>query len=283
MPCFSLDTYPFNFLVKTSAWQLKTELVSLYPHTLLNSVALPQIYDFVIDYRRRFAGRSWPYHFRCSGEHFRMADKAQRVATFEWGLNWCVAAWQQQYLAIHAAVLEKQGQALILPAPPGSGKSTLCALLMLQGWRLLSDEMCLLDADSGEVVPFVRPVSLKNNSISVIKQFYPDQRLHHFTPDTEKGLVAYLSPTKSSWQRFTETATPRWVLFPQYSATNRNQIFALPQAASLMHLAQNSFNYSAWGEQGFTMLSKLVQHTESLRFEYSDTPQALATLEQLLS
>jgi predicted ATPase len=30
---------------------------------------------------------------------------------------------------------------VILPAPPGSGKSTLCAALVTRGWRLLSDEL----------------------------------------------------------------------------------------------------------------------------------------------
>ena len=41
----------------------------------------------------------------------------------EWGLNWCVSAHCHQYLILHAAVVERSGCALILPAPPGSGKS----------------------------------------------------------------------------------------------------------------------------------------------------------------
>jgi hypothetical protein len=42
-------------------------------------------------------------------------------------------------------VLERGGRALLLPAPSGSGKSTLCAGLAFNGWRLLSDELALLD------------------------------------------------------------------------------------------------------------------------------------------
>ena len=66
------------------------------------------------------------------------------------------------------------GLALLLPAPPGSGKSTLCAGLAYRGWRLLSDELALLVPDTGQVVPLVRPVGLKNKSIDVIRRFAPD-------------------------------------------------------------------------------------------------------------
>jgi hypothetical protein len=35
------------------------------------------------------------------------------------------------------------GRAALLPAPPESGKSTLCAALVAHGWRLCSDEFAL--------------------------------------------------------------------------------------------------------------------------------------------
>ena len=98
---------------------------------------------------------------------------AQAFPMLEWGLNWCVANLCHQYLTIHAAVVEKSGRALILPAPPGSGKSTLCAGLVNRGWRLLSDELTLIERETGLIVPLPRPISLKNNSIRVIKSFAP--------------------------------------------------------------------------------------------------------------
>jgi predicted ATPase len=47
---------------------------------------------------------------------------------------------------LHAAVVEKNGKALILPALPGSGKSTLSAALAMNGWRFLSDEFTMISA-----------------------------------------------------------------------------------------------------------------------------------------
>ena len=63
----------------------------------------------------------------------------------EWGLNWCIGRTAHRWVVVHAAVVEQGGRAMILPAPPGSGKSTLCAALSYAGWRLFSDEFALID------------------------------------------------------------------------------------------------------------------------------------------
>lgn len=284
MPLFSLHTPPFSVRVSTDSPTLFTDLAALYPAEVLQSTSCANhIYDFHIDYMRRFSGKGRPYHFRTGSEHFRMADANQLIPTFEWGLNWCVSAYQQQYLAIHAAVLEKDGKALIMPAPPGSGKSTLCALLMLRGWRLLSDEMCLIDPATGHLQPYVRPVSLKNASIEVIQQYQPGISVLHRTPDTEKGTVAYLRPTDLSWQQLNTQAEPAWIVFPSYQAeAEAVAVFAMPKADTLLYLAQNSFNYAVFAAEGFSLLCNLVDNTESFRLEYSNTEQMLELVEQLL-
>ncbi|UMR32056.1 HprK-related kinase A [Massilia sp. MB5] len=105
---------------------------------------------------------------------FKPLPLDQAFPMFEWGLNWCVSSRANRYLIVHAAVVEKGGRALILPAPPGSGKSTLCAALVGRGgWRLLSDELTLLRLDDGLLHPLPRPVSLKNASIEIIARYVP--------------------------------------------------------------------------------------------------------------
>jgi len=134
---------------------------------------------------------------------------------FEWGLNWCIGTSAHQYLILHAAVLEKQGSAVIMPALPGSGKSTLCAALMLSGWRLLSDEFGLVRAD-GLLAPLPRPIPLKNQSIGVIHDLWPHAILGPEFPNTRKGTVCHLQPSRESVARMQETATPKWIVFPRF-------------------------------------------------------------------
>ena len=86
---------------------------------------------------------------------------------------------------LHAAVVERNGSALFLPAMPGSGKSTLCAALTYRGWRLFSDEFGLIEPARGAVLPLPRAIPLKNRSIEVIRRFAPqgpfvNESLHRF-------------------------------------------------------------------------------------------------------
>src|SRR5262245_17689149 len=97
-------------------------------------------------------------------------------AAMEWGLNWCMGQKAHQWLTLHAAVVERHGKAMLLPAPPGSGKSTLCAALAYSGWRLFSDEFALINTATRRILPAPRPISLKNASIEILKQRHPELR-----------------------------------------------------------------------------------------------------------
>lgn len=53
---------------------------------------------------------------------FEPLPRAMAAPLLEWGLNRMIASRAHQYLILHAAAVERGGQALILPAPPGIGK-----------------------------------------------------------------------------------------------------------------------------------------------------------------
>lgn len=201
--------------------------------------------------------------------------------TFEWGLNWCVSSHAHRYLMIHAAVVEKDGYAAILPAPPGSGKSTLCAALVTRGWRLLSDELALVRLSDGKIVPVPRPVSLKNASIDIIKSYSPTATFSRKVADTVKGTVAYMKAPSDSVARASEAVQPAWVIFPKYQAGNAAQLEVLPRARAFMQVADNAFNYSLLGLGGFEALARLIDISECYTFAYSVLDEAIETFDAL--
>jgi HprK-related kinase A len=202
---------------------------------------------------------------------------------FEWGLNWSIAIHAQQYLLLHAAVLERAGQALLLPATPGSGKSTLAAALALRGWRLLSDEFGIVDPRTCTLIPLPRAIPLKNRSIAVIRAYAPEAQLGPLFPRTRKGDVAHLRPPGDSLQRQDEPARPCWIVFPRYVSGSPVRRLALTKSYAFTRLAQNSFNYRLQGSMGFATLGTLVQRCGCWQAEYGDLDEMVATINHLPS
>jgi HprK-related kinase A len=205
----------------------------------------------------------------------------QAFPMLEWGLNWCVSSHCHQYLIVHAAVLERSGGALLLPGPPGAGKSTCCAGLVSRGWRLLSDELTLLDPASAAVAPLPRPVSLKNASIDIVRHFLPAAVLSPTVRDTLKGSVAHLKPPTDSVRRATEPARPRWIVLPRYEAGAPARLKPLPKGRAFMQLADSAFNYSLHGRNGFDVLAQIVEACTCYELVYGDLGEALRIFERL--
>lgn len=212
---------------------------------------------------------------------FKPLPFEQAFPMLEWGLNWCISNFAHHYLIIHAAVVEKNGCAVILPAPPGSGKSTLCAGLVNRGWRLLSDELTLVDLRNGMIHPIVRPISLKNKSIEVVQAFAPAAVMSRPIHDTTKGTVAHVKPPAESVARSEEPAYPKCIIFPTFQQNAPTSLASLQKSRAFMRIADYSFNYSLLGTAGFQSVAKLIDACECYEFSYSILDEAIETFNNL--
>lgn len=220
--------------------------------------------------------------FRFEGmQPFKPLPGQQAVAMLEWGLNWVFTNHAQHYLIIHAAVLERDGAGLIMAAPPGSGKSTLCAGLALKGWRLLSDELALVGLEDGQLTPLPRPISLKNQSIDVVGRLPGEVVMGPVAHDTAKGTVAHMRPPRASVDAALATVQPRWILFPKFSAGGACEVETMGQAQTFMQLVGNAFNYPRLGATGFHAMARLVDACDGYTARYGSLDQIVPTLEAL--
>lgn len=282
-PGLRLATGPFGCQLQSPIAAVAPELARLYAeHELLDETAF---IDFYVKVAPSSGLRRWirpKAIFSVDGVHpFTPLPADQALPMLEWGLNWCVTAYCHHLLVLHAATVARGPHALILPAPPGSGKSTLCAALVNRGWRLLSDELTLIDLRDGRVHALGRPVNLKNQSIDVVRRFAPEAFLSRPVHDTTKGTVALMAPSPQSVAASREPAWPRWVALPRWRAGAPTRLEALPPGEAFLHLADNAMNYHILAEQGFEALGRLIDGAEAFHFSYSDLDEAIATFDHL--
>jgi len=199
----------------------------------------------------------------------------------EWALNWWIYNYAHQFFIVHAAVVERDGAAILLCGPPGSGKSTLCAALVARGWRLLSDEVALVCPDSLKISATARPISLKNESIEVIERFAPSAVFGPRSRETHKGTVAHVAPPEESVQHIDADARPCWILFPSYAADAATRLTPVPKARAFLRTASDAFNYQILGAQAFQTLAAMIDRCGCFELAYADLSEALRVIEGL--
>ncbi|MBL8381785.1 MAG: HprK-related kinase A [Burkholderiales bacterium] len=282
-PGLAIRTGPFCFRVVSrfeSVARAVQEMYAEYPLAADGDFA-----DFTVELQPGAGIRRWfrrQVRFRWEGMYpFEPLPAEQAYPLLEWALNWCIAGYGHQFLMLHAAVIERAGKALIMPAPPGSGKSTLCAALIHRGWRLLSDELALISPEDRLISPLGRPVSLKNRSLEVIRQFVPGVVLTAATRDTAKGTVAHMRVPTDQVRALGVRAPAAWVVFPRYQAGMPATLVPRSKADSMFELGRNAFNYTLMGLTGFEVLADVVSACDCYDFSYGDLDEAVDVFARL--
>ena len=276
---------PFVFCIKSPLPSIATNVHRLYGDFQLLSDN--DLVDFYVTIKKPLGIRRYlkpQINFYCDDHSpFLPLPVNQAFALLEWGMNWCIAQHAHRYLLLHSAVLEKNGKTVILPAQSGSGKSTLCALLAQSGWRLLSDEMALIDNVSYQIQALARPISLKNESIDIIQTFSPDAIMGQVVDDTNKGTISHLKPSTESVKQLNQQTAPFAIVFPVYEKNSKIIENKVDKADAFMKIIQNSFNYGLLGEVGFNTVEQLIDNSHCHALKYSQTDDALNFFDRLVN
>ena len=197
-------------------------------------------------------------------------------------MNWSVAISDVGPMFMHAAVVERDGRALLMPADSGSGKSTLSAALAWRGWRLLSDEMAIFSFEKGgRVRPNPRPISLKNNAIGVIAAFEPRARMGRVYSGTPKGDIRFMQAPVEAVGRAQEAAIANLVVTPSYVAGAAARLVALEKVEGFKLLTDHAVNYASMLRTGFDVITDIVERCGIYRLTYSRLDEAIELLDEL--
>lgn len=274
---------PFNALIGSDVRQIYDPLFRLYDSYPL----LPQdsVFSFHVRLRAcRPTRHPWRrmVSFTVDGRRaYSDLPIGQALPALEWGINLVIAFRFYCFLMLHAAVLERHGRAVLLPAAPGHGKSTLCAGLANRGYRLLSDEFGLIRPDTTDFLPIPRPVALKNESIDVMRAFAPDAFIGPPTENTRKGTVAHVRPSADSIARQSEPAAASLVVFPRWLPDTELNVQPMTAVEGFMRLGTNAFNYDVLGEAAFRTVRDVIQQSRCYSLVYSDLDEAIDKINEL--
>ncbi len=176
---------------------------------------------------------------------------------------------------IHGAAMEWKGRALILPALPGSGKSTLSIALLRAGLRLLSDDMPFLTVQDGvpQLLAFPEDINVCTDGVGFFEELSfladrtPNERNKHSFP------VDSLFPGGLA-----ERGRPRLLVFPRIARTPTSLLTPMAKAEAFLALLQHSLPplNRALASAHFATMMDTAASCECYRLETGVNPEEAA-------
>lgn len=186
------------------------------------------------------------------------------------------------HFLMHGAVLERDGIALVLPGIAGSGKTTLAAILAIQGWQLYSDELVVLDVQTGTIRPCPFPMSIKPGSVDVLQPLYPELPQRQLWNRDDGQQVRYLLPPKESMpDSLEEEAKPAVLIFPKYTPESDAALEEIGKEEALGRLAETGSSNRDLQTDDVQAMIRLVEGCPVYSLVFAEARKAVALIEEV--
>jgi hypothetical protein len=181
-------------------------------------------------------------------------------------------------VAFHAATIAYGNCGVMLCAPRECGKSTLAAYLVARGGELLADEPSLLHLDPWSVSPLRMPISLKEGSWPILRQYWPQLASApvHVRSDGVKIRMAHPSRCSSRSRRLTH------IVFPRYMPSSSAKVESLSLIHTLRLLNEGGMLLAKqFARANFEALLQSVWQTPAYRLQYASLEEAHRMLQEI--
>ncbi|KOH44640.1 phosphoenolpyruvate carboxykinase (ATP) [Sunxiuqinia dokdonensis] len=179
-------------------------------------------------------------------------------------------------MTVHASAITNGHKTILFSAAPGSGKTTLAALLQARGYHLISDDFVPFDKYTMNAYPFPIAMSVKEGAMEVLASHYPDlagKQLRHVAPNKK---VRYL-PIENDLMQLVFPVQE--IVFVKYNPAIDFQLDKLDFFEALRLLLEQ-----VWVPPTPANVEILFERVENLRFyqlNYSDNSKALEAIKEM--
>lgn len=173
----------------------------------------------------------------------------------------------QQFMAIHAALLSNKNGGILLPGESGNGKSSLSIWMTLNGFQYHTDELVLIKSGSLETQVFTRPFNIKRHGVQAISSILD---LEALDPPAAFGDFITMIAHRSLNPNFTRQSPPiSQIIFPRYKQSGNNELLPLSPAAAGIELMKTHVIARNLPGHGFKQLLDIVKSVPSHMLHYN--------------
>ena len=178
----------------------------------------------------------------------------------------------------HAGCVSVDGRAVVMPADPESGKSTLTCGLVRAGFDYVTDEGVAFVAGSTQIEPYPKPLSLDPGSWFLFPEL---------EPEPPEGIVAdemaqwQVAPATIRRAAVSGPCDARFLVFPEYVEGADTELVPMSRAEALVELAKNTFEFNQHSRASLDELELVVRACVCHRLTVGSLDDAVDCIREL--
>ncbi len=206
---------------------------------------------------------------------------------FEWEITKKAMAHNGRFHQIHCAGLVYNEQTIIIPGSSNAGKTTLVMELLRRGAKAFTDEIFLIDRNSGEFVAFPRSFLVKENSYALFPEIpHPKTTNGHggWRKDVEQ-MTWYQNPQAIKNEPFIQRALLRSgaIFFATYTSGSKLLLNSMTPINVMRTLASHSLNIFGNEENSLMVLGDLARDFPGFSLQFDSLHEAADRIFNTLS
>ncbi|MBA2533282.1 MAG: hypothetical protein H0V23_14480 [Nocardioidaceae bacterium] len=178
-------------------------------------------------------------------------------------------------VALHAAVVERDGAGLLLAGTSGSGKTTLTLELVGRGWTYHSDDLAPIYVDSGMVASFPKPLHVKD--LSRWELYRQRWNPPSWVPAPRH---TFLVPAVAFEPAPRAMVAPRRLLFPRYDPKEKPRLELYSSARAVAWAAPNLYSSPPLGRAGLDVVIRLCGQADAAEVVYGSAAEGADLIER---
>lgn len=193
-------------------------------------------------------------------------------------INADVIAAAGDLVVVHAAGAVRDGAGVLLPGGQESGKTTLVAGLVRDGWDYLSDEAVAIDPETHELLPYPKPLSVDPGSWDVLADLKPPVA----EPGESYRSIQWQVAPHCIGRSHDRASSARLLVAVRYAPDEATWLEPVSRARALLHMADSCFTLRQQGRHAMQTLKSLADTCPGFALRFRDLDCARRLLESVL-
>lgn len=189
--------------------------------------------------------------------------------------------FQSSFYFLHASAVSKEDAAIIFPALPQAGKTSILIGMLKRGFSYLGDDLAPVHHENAHVYPYPTALCVKESGVKLFDELENLCQSNNLI--NQNGRNTWLIPVQNIANCYiSEDCQIRFIVFPKYFPECSTRIIPISRSDSCIRLMHLAHSFRLHREKSLDVVDKMVRHSECFELIHCDINVALDDISKIV-